>query len=74
MFDSEGNRIIDLELEDSRVFYFVDCMLNRSSNPGAGPINEGNAVKMRTKSSGPFLQDMERHTLKRHKLCYCLMA
>ena len=39
VFNSEGTRIIDLDFENFRVFSFLDCMPNRSSTPGAGPIN-----------------------------------
>ena len=39
-FDSEGNQIIDIDLEDFLVMSFVDCMPHRSTTPGAGPINE----------------------------------
>jgi len=38
-FDEMGNQVVDVELEDFRIFGFIDAMQHKTCCPGSGPIN-----------------------------------
>ena len=37
-FDDDGERIVNIELDNFRVYGFIDCIGHRTCTPGAGPI------------------------------------
>lgn len=71
VFDSEGTLIINIELEDYCVFSCINCMPNRSTTQGAGPIdNSGERREYAHEIQRAFIPDTVKHMEIKHKLCY----
>ena len=41
-FDDSGDRILNIELNNFRVYGFIDCIGHKTCTPGGGPINDDN--------------------------------